>query len=67
MRSRKFRRKFVIIYVKFFRHYRTKQLIFPKWPNTVFRLKIPVERWLAYRKRKANAMKATTRTTKTAA
>jgi hypothetical protein len=51
------RRKFITIYVKFFRHYRTKQLVFPKPPNKYIKLKIPIDKWRAYQKRKARHSK----------
>ena len=51
------RQKFVTIYVKFFRHYRTKKLVFPKPPNRFIRLKIPIDKWEAYQKRRASGKK----------
>ena len=47
------REKFIIIYVRFFRHYRTKKLVFPKPPNTHLRLRIRADKWRAYQDRKA--------------
>jgi hypothetical protein len=48
----KSREKFIIIYVRFFRHYRTKKLVFPKPPNKFIRLKIRADRHKAYLERK---------------
>ena len=52
------REQFIIIYVKFFRHYRTHTLIFPKPPRRFIKLKIRVDKWKAYQKRKANTPKS---------
>jgi hypothetical protein len=46
------REQFVIIYVKFFRHYRTKKLVFPKPPHKFIKLKIRADKWKAYQDRK---------------
>ena len=53
------RQKFVTIYVKSFRHYRTKKLVFPKPPNTHIKLRIPVAKWKAYQERKRRGAKKT--------
>ena len=47
---RKSREQFIIIYVKFFRHYRTKKLVFPKPPKKYIKLKIRADKWKAYRR-----------------
>lgn len=48
----KSRVQFVTIYVKCFRHYRTRKLVFPKPPNTHIKMVIPIEKWKAYQDRK---------------
>ena len=47
------RQKFIYVYVKFFRHYRTKKLVFPVPPKKYIRLKIRADKWKAYQDRKA--------------
>jgi hypothetical protein len=46
------REQFITIYVKFFRHYRTKKIIYPKPPNRFIKLSIPLSKWKAYQQRK---------------
>lgn len=47
------RKKFtVIVYVKCFRHYRTKKMVYPKPPYKFIRLKISAARHEAYLERK---------------
>lgn len=46
------RAKFVTIYVRCFRHYRTRKLVFPKPPNKFIKLKIRADKWKAYQDRK---------------
>ena len=51
-RSKHIREHFVIVYVKFFRHYRTKKLVLPKPPNRYIKLKIRADKYKAYQDRK---------------
>ena len=44
--------EFVVVYVKFFRHYRTKKHVFPKPPNRYIKLMIRADKWKAYQDRK---------------
>jgi hypothetical protein len=46
------RKKFVYVYVRFFRHYRTKKFVFPKPGKKFIRLKIRADRAKAYQERK---------------
>lgn len=46
------RQKFITIYVRRFRHYRTKKFVYPKPPKKFLKLKIRYDRWKAYQERK---------------
>jgi hypothetical protein len=48
----KSREKFIIVYVKCFRHYRTKKMVYPIPPKKFIRLKIRADRHRAYLERK---------------